>query len=141
MIDFDAPPPPPTPTPNDVIDDDDSSKTDDDDQDQNTISHDDLRNGLIFGGIALAFIIISCIICKRRRDADRANSGSQAARKLRKGYPLIEDDPNHSLTLGREYPSKRSFVEAASIDDEQQEDQEEIDLASDDESQQSEQSK
>ena len=142
VIDFDAPPPPPTP--NDVIDDGDSSKADDDDQDQNTISHDDLRNGLIFGGIALAFIIISCIICKRRRDADRENSGSQAARKLRKGYPLIEDDPNHSLTLGREYPSKRSFVEAASIDDEEQEDQEdqeEIDLASDDESQQSEQSK
>ena len=116
VIDFDAPPP----KPNDVIDDGDSgdsSKTPDD-QDQNTISHDDLRNGIIFGGIALAFIIISCIICKRRRDADRANSGSQAARKLRKGYPLIEDDPNHSLSLGREYPSKRSFVEAASIDDE-----------------------
>ena len=47
----------------------------------------------------------------------------------------MEDDPNNSLTLGREYPSKRSFVEAASIDDEEQEDQEEIDLASDDESQ------
>ena len=133
MIDFDAPPP------NDIIDEGDSSKADD--QDQNTISHDDLKNGLIFGGIALLFIIVSCIICKRRRDADRANSGSQAARKLRKGYPLIEDDPNHSLTLGREYPSKRSFVEAASIDDEEQEDQEDIDLASDDESQQSEQSK
>ena len=114
MIDFDAPPP------NDIIDEGDSSKADD--QDQNTISHDDLKNGLIFGGIALLFIIVSCIICKRRRDADRAGSGSQAARKQRKSFPLMEDNPNHSLTLGREYPSKLSFVEAASDDEDEHQD-------------------
>ena len=109
VIDFDAPP---KPKDEDVIDDGDSSKADD--QDQNTLNHDDLENGLIFGGIALIFVIISCIVCKKRRDADRAGSGSRAAHK---SYPLMEDDPNHILTLGREYPSKRSFVEAASIDD------------------------
>ena len=38
-----------------------------------------------------------------------------AARRHGKAYPLIEDedDPNHSLSMGREYPSKLSFVEGS----------------------------
>jgi len=85
--------------------------------------HDDVKNGIIFGSIALVFIIISCIICKKRRDADARNSGHAQARRNRKNYPLMEDDPNRSLTLGCEYPSKLSFVEGS--DDEAEEGKEE----------------
>ena len=70
IVDFDAPPPPPKPDPNDAIDDP-KGKADEQDGTNGSLTHDDVRNGLIFGGIALVFIIISCIICKKRRDADR----------------------------------------------------------------------
>ena len=67
VVDFDAPPKQPD-EPNDIIDDPDSP---DSGKEDGSIAHDDVRNGLIFGGIALVFIIISCIICKKRRDAER----------------------------------------------------------------------
>ena len=42
-----------------------------------------------------------------------------AAGRTRKNLTLMEDDPNHSLTLGREYPSKLSFVEGDNDDDDE----------------------
>ena len=30
--------------------------------------HDNLRNGLIFGGFFLGFIVLACYVCKRRRN-------------------------------------------------------------------------
>ncbi len=30
--------------------------------------HDNMRNGLIFAGIFLSFVVLACYICKRRRD-------------------------------------------------------------------------
>ena len=117
VIDFDAPPPPP-PTPdndNEIDDGGDSKKIPDesDGAEGEHIMHDDVKNALIFGSIALVFIIISCIICKKRRDAESRSSGSSGARRNRKNFPLTEDDPNRSLTLGREYPSRLEFVEGS----------------------------
>ena len=68
VVDFDAPPKQPD-EPNDIIDDPDAP--DSGKEADGSIAHDDVRNGLIFGGIALVFIILSCIICKKRRDAER----------------------------------------------------------------------
>ena len=127
VVDFDAPPP----QPKDVIDDDEangqSKNVPEGGEEEQKIIHDDVKNALIFGGIAFIFIIVSCIICKRRRDAERNSSGSQISRKDRKSsFPMMEDDPNRSLTLGREYPSKLEFVEGSG-DEEDEGDEEEND--------------
>ena len=53
-----------------------------------------------------------------------------AAGRSRKNLTLMEDDPNHSLTLGREYPSKLSFVEG---DDDDEASQEQKDSQTDEE--------
>jgi len=72
--------------------------------------HDNVRNGLIFAGISLAFIIFAICVCKRRAASDRRGSGSQAARGTRKKLTLTEEDPNRSLVEGQEGVSDLQFV-------------------------------
>ena len=72
-----------------------------------------LRNALIFSGIAAAFLVFACIVCKRRRDEARSLSGTRQAKRARKHLKLTEDDPNLSLVEGQEANSTLRFVEAS----------------------------
>ena len=79
----------------------------------------ELRNILIFAGIAAVFIAFSLYCCKRRRDQARANSGSDMARSQRSKLPLTEEDPNRSLLEAQERAKSLVFVESTEPDEEE----------------------
>ena len=91
-------------------------------------SNENLRDGLIYAGIAIIFIIAVCYAYKRRNDAEARNSGSQQARQYRKAYPVTEDDPNRSLILGQEEISNLKFIEGSDEEEEEECEEEEEEL-------------